>query len=253
MRFALLYNPRLLCERLAIESTRRRRLARLRGTAADRLSPGHIDSLELLEMLRGEGIDVIYDIGANIGTWTLLAKALYPDAQIHAFEPLPRHRDDFRANLARFADVRLHGVALGNRDQEDRQLHVMDFSDASSLLALAEPGRSHWGIGEIAQVPVKLCRLDDYRQRFDLPKPDLIKLDVQGYELEVLKGAKASLTSVKALIVEVSFAEFYEGQCLFEELVGFVAEQGFRLKAIGVNTPLGRPLAQTDGLFVRTT
>jgi FkbM family methyltransferase len=251
MRSALLYNPRLLCERLATESIRRRRSARLRGTPADRLSPDHIDSLELLELLRDQDISVIYDIGANVGTWTLLAKAIFPDAKIHAFEPIPRHQSAFRTNVAALADVSLHTVALGNREEQAQQLHVTDFSDASSLLPLAASGRAQWGIREIECLPVTLCRLDDYRIRFGLPAPDLIKLDVQGYELEVLRGARTALTTAKAVIAEVSFVEFYEGQCLFEEFVGFVAGHGFRLKAVGVNTPLGQPLAQTDGLFVR--
>src|SRR5215472_16265103 len=92
MNPALLYNPRLLCERLAVASIRRRRMARLKRTPAGRLRLGHIDSLELLEMATAHiDIQVIYDIGANIGTWTLLAKAIIGGACVHAFEPLPAH------------------------------------------------------------------------------------------------------------------------------------------------------------------
>ena len=96
MRLELIYNPRLLCERLAEISLARRRLAKLRGTVAAGLTTGHIDSLELLELLRPNPPQVIYDVGANVGTWTLLAKALYPAAQIHAFEPLSMHTEKFR-------------------------------------------------------------------------------------------------------------------------------------------------------------
>ena len=91
MRLELLYNARLLCERLAIESVRRRRLAALKGTQAAGLALGHIDTLELVELAGQAGISVIYDIGANVGTWSLLAKSLIPGARIHAFEPLPKH------------------------------------------------------------------------------------------------------------------------------------------------------------------
>jgi FkbM family methyltransferase len=253
MRRALLYNPRLLCERLATESVRRRRLARLRGTPAERLSIGHIDSLELLELLQPQDVGVIYDVGANVGTWTVLAKSIFPQAAVHAFEPLVRHHDGFRAHTAGFRDVTLHPVALGDEDRQGRPMRVTDFTDASSLLPLAAQGARHFGIAEIEQSPVVLHRLDCYRARLGLPAPDLIKLDVQGYELEVLKGAAGTLAGTKAVIAELSFAEFYEGQCLFEEFVGFVAARGFRLKAMAVNTPLGQPLWQTDGLFVRAT
>src|ERR1700722_2955050 len=99
MRLELLYNPRLLCERLAIESVRRRRLAALKDTQAAGLALGHIDTLELVELAGQAGINVIYDIGANVGTWSLLAKALIPAARIHAFEPLAKHQAQFLHTL----------------------------------------------------------------------------------------------------------------------------------------------------------
>lgn len=92
MRTALLYNPRQLCERLATASLRKRRLAALRNTPAAGLALGHIDTLELVQLARDAGVSVAYDIGANVGTWSLLAKALMPGAVVHAFEPLPEHR-----------------------------------------------------------------------------------------------------------------------------------------------------------------
>jgi hypothetical protein len=96
MRLELLYNPRLLCERLAIASIRSRRLAKLSNTPARGLSLGHVDSLEFLELARPLGIHSIYDIGANVGSWTLLAKSIIPNAAIEAFEPLPKHHASFQ-------------------------------------------------------------------------------------------------------------------------------------------------------------
>src|ERR1700686_1690941 len=114
MRLELLYNPRLLCERLAIESVRRRRLATLEGTQAAKLSLGHIDTLELVQLASAAGIRVIYDIGANVGTWSLLAKALVPEVRIEAFEALPKHQTEFLRNFTGCADVTLHSIALGS-------------------------------------------------------------------------------------------------------------------------------------------
>jgi len=113
MRFELLYNPRLLIERLAIASQRRRRFSKLRGTVAAKLKLGHIDSLELLEIINSEQIQTIYDVGANVGTWSLLAKAIMPQAVIHAFEPLSIHFDEFYARTANISDINLHKLALG--------------------------------------------------------------------------------------------------------------------------------------------
>ena len=250
MRLALLYNPRLLCERLAIESVRRRRLARLKDTPASGLSLGHIDSLELLELLAAADIRVIYDIGANVGTWTLLANAVMPHATIHAFEPLSDHCNRFASNTRAVSNVTLHRVALGAEEKAAR-LHVMDFSDASSVLPLAEIGQSTFGTREIDQRTVQVRALDRYRREHQLPFPDLMKLDVQGYEAEVLRGAVECVAKATAIITEVSFAAFYRDQPLFADIVRMLDDHGFRLHALSAHTPLGQPLCQTDALFVK--
>jgi FkbM family methyltransferase len=250
MRLELLYNPRLLCERLAIESVRRRRLAALKGTQAAGLALGHIDTLELVELAGQAGINVIYDIGANVGTWSLLAKSLIPGARIHAFEPLPKHQTEFLHNFTGTEDVTLHAIAVGS-DNATETLHVTDFSDASSLLQPNEASWSQFGVREVAQFPLQVFRLDDYRLDKQLPWPDLIKLDIQGYELEALRGGPECLTSAKAIVAEVSFIEYYEGQCLFHDLVTYLAEFGLFARAFGINMPTGRPVGQTDVLFMR--
>lgn len=250
MRPELLYNPRLLCERLALESINRRRQGRLHNTVAKDLHLQDISSLELLELVTPENINVIYDIGAHVGTWTLLAKAIFPSAQVHAFEPLAEHQGGFRKQFVGAKDVTLHPVALGSANTSTF-FHVNDASSASSVLPLADACRFHFGLREVEQVPVRLHCLDDYRTAHQLSLPDMIKLDVQGYELEVLKGGPQCLRSAKAVLMEVSFVELYCGQPLFADVVRFMADHGFRLHALSMATPVGEPLLQTDVLFLQ--
>jgi FkbM family methyltransferase len=250
MRRQLFYNPRLLCERLATESVGRRRLAELRGTPGANLKSGHIDTLELVKLARHAGIKVVYDIGANAGTFSLLAKSVLGDVQIHAFEPLAEHQAQFVRTFAGDARVILHPVAVGS-DNKEGTLHVTEYSDESSLLPPSETGRVHFGTREVNRIPLQIFRLDDYRRAKHLPFPDLIKLDIQGYELEALRGGTECLGSAKAVIAEVSFVEYYEGQCLFHDVVGFLAACQFFVRAFGVNTPTGETLGQTDVLFMR--
>lgn len=249
MRLELLYNPRLLCERLAEISLSARRIAKLRGTVASNLKSGHIDSLELLELLSGNPPAVIYDIGANVGTWTLLAKAVFPSSEIHAFEPLPGHVKQFNQSTERIDRVVLHEIGLGS-NTGSAVMNVTDFSDASSFLPLSDSGRRHWDLGNVSETSVPIHRLDDWIRAHGLPNPNLIKLDVQGFELEVLKGATNALARSSAVLTEVSFFEIYEGQCLFHEVTRFLSDSGFHLVALGCGGNVPVPLLQTEALFL---
>jgi FkbM family methyltransferase len=221
----------------------------LRGTIAANLLTGHIDSLELLEIARRWQPSVIYDIGANVGTWTRLARAVLPHTQLHAFEPLPEHIARFRHELHDVPNIVLHPVALG-ATAGVAAFHVVSFSDASSFLPLSTAGVSEWQFAEQRTESLPLVPLDDHVQSAGIPLPDLLKLDVQGFEVEVLKGATACLAHACAVITEVSFVEYYEGQPLFADLVTFLNERGFVPHAFGVQTAVGRPIGQTDVLFV---
>lgn len=82
--------------------------------------------------------------------------------------------------------------------------------------------------------------------------PVLLKIDVQGGELGVLRGAERSLQHVDAVLVECSFVEFYDGQPLAHDVLDFLGEQGFRLTGAGTpTTDANGSVVQIDLLFVR--
>jgi FkbM family methyltransferase len=250
MRASLLFNPFDALERLALASRRWRRRRRLRGTPAERLAAGHIDGLELLEMLRENPPGVIHDIGANAGTWTCLAKSIFPLAVVEAFEPLEDQRPGFTKWTAKLADVHLHQVALGPRDGTVT-LEVTDFADATSVLALSAEGRRTFNVSPSGRREVPMATLDGLVASGKVRPADLIKLDIQGYELEALRGAEQCLGLARAVICEVSFRPFYEGQVLFGEILAHLGGRGFRLHAFGQSLDPGAPVAQADALFLK--
>lgn len=228
---------------------RRARRLELRGTPAAALQSGHIDSLELLKLARDSGppVRVVYDLGANVGTWTLLAKAVIPGVVVEAFEPLSAHAQQFLAVTGGVPSVRLHQVALGANAGEAR-LKVTSYSDAASLLDVAAASKEDFGVIPGPEVGVLLAPLDQWVAAHDLRWPDLIKLDLQGYEIEALKGAKHCLEHARWVLCEMSFREYYHGQPSFAEVVRFLDAAGFDLRAFP-STGHGLVWQQTDALF----
>jgi FkbM family methyltransferase len=240
---------------LAGRLSRRRRLRRLSATVASDLGTDHIGSLELLEWVRLSArppVSVIYDLGANVGTWTALARAVFPSAVVHAFEPLPQHFAGFEQRTRGWDGVVLHRVALG-ACPGFADMDVTSYSDAASLLPLAPASTEYFGLTSGVRVRVPVARLDDWRGERSLPQPDLLKLDLQGYELEALRGAEATLPGVRYVLTEVSFVELYRGQPLFTEVVAFLAHRGFHLTGLGHDGAAWVPLVTTDALFTRRT
>ena len=100
-----------------------------------------------------------------------------------------------------------------------------------------------------------LRTLDSILATDNFPQPDLIKLDVQGYELEVLKGSETALAGAEAVLMEVSIVELYQESPVLHHVTAFMAERGFRAYDICslLRRPLDRALCQIDIIFVKET
>jgi FkbM family methyltransferase len=246
-----LYTPHLLAQRIADALATRYRLRRLRNTEASDLLLGHIDSLELLDIVQADlRPTTIYDIGASGGTWTLLARTICPQAEVHAFEPLDYAVHDFDRRAGKVGRVTLHKIALGAAPKS-ASMFVLARADASSVLPPVGTESPEAEGRVCSTVNVQMDSLDHYVAVNSLPAPDLIKLDVQGYELEVLRGGSESLSKARAVITEVSFREFYRGQSVFSDMVAFLGARGLHAAAFARTFPTGARLAQTDVLFCR--
>ncbi len=225
------------------------RVRSLRGTPGERLKPGHIDSLEILQNLRDRKIRVIYDIGANRGTWTLLARSIFPDAEIIAFEPLTGHVEEFKRNTGNLKKIRIFETCLGSKPGK-ALIQITNFSDAASLLTPSRKGIKEWSLRVEKQKKVNLTTLDILLRSRQIPIPDLIKMDVQGYEMEVLKGSTGLLAKkTPLLLLEVSFEKIYSNQPLFSDVVQYLSKKGFQIKSFGKGLSPGIKAKQIDVLF----
>lgn len=228
------------------------RRKQLKNTIAEKLTLGEIDSLELLNLCKEKGdVKTIYDIGANIGTWAVLAKSIFSSSDIQCFEPLEIHTEKFNQNTQNIKDIKLHPVALGTSNSTEI-IHITSQSDSSSLLPITKKQTEVFGIEHKKDQLVSVVSLDSYVEENNLPRPDLMKLDIQGFELEALKGASSCMKTCKFIILEISFIEFYKNQPLFEEVVSFMFSKHFRIMSFGYNTATGIEISQTDVLFRNT-
>jgi FkbM family methyltransferase len=192
--------------------------------------------------------NVIFDVGAHVGTWTLLSKSILPEATIHAFEPLPHHVDELERNIATLSGVYVHKIGLGSH-RHVAEMRITNRSDASSILELTAHAEVTYGLSEVKLLAIQVETIDGLIEKGAAPLPDLIKLDVQGFEIEVLRGAQYALRRCAWVICEVSFEEYYAGQPLFHDVAKLMGECGFRVHAFSHATPLGARLTQTDVLF----
>ncbi|MGR6034300.1 MAG: FkbM family methyltransferase [Candidatus Nitrosoglobus sp.] len=193
---------------------------------------GVVASVEHISVLRHLGCHTVVDIGANRGQFALVARYCFPQAQIIAFEPLTKPVDKFRRVFAGVGQVTLHQVAIGP-GQGQVTIHISARDDSSSLLSItALQGKVFPGTAEIATEVVKIAPLSDFLAVEDIQSPALLKLDVQGYELETLKGCEALLHCFTYVYCECSFMELYAGQALADEVIAWLLERGFRLKGV---------------------
>jgi hypothetical protein len=133
-------------------------------------------------------------------------------------------------------------------------MHVSAKDDSSSLLAIgAQQITTFPGTHEERTTEVTVDVLNTYLDE-DLPRPCLLKIDVQGFELEVLRGAGDGLSRVDEVLVEASFVELYTGQALADEVVQYLAEHGLRLvDVLGIVRAVDGTALQADLLFRRPT
>lgn len=169
---------------------------------------------------------VFFDIGANTGWYTMLAASLSPSSSIHSFEPLSEHTKCLAesASVNRYNErIHIHELALSNA-QGHAEILLAGSGSSLNKNFLGKPAKTRKIRTEI---------LDVYLQNNQLPFPDFIKIDVEGHEYEVLKGAIAILDQHPILFIEVAQSlkkikrDFINEN--FEEVFKILEEKGYKV------------------------
>lgn len=232
-----------------------RRLVRARGWDLVRYPGGrHPDHLRTL-LLAEVGVDLVVDVGANVGQYGRLLRDWGYRGRILSFEPM---RDEYAA-LARAAEGDPHWdvvrSALGAETGE-LTIHVAGNSISSSVLPMLERHvQSAPRSAYVSTQVVPVSRLDEAAaEALHAATTPYLKIDTQGYEATVLEGAAGLLDKFVGIELELSLQPLYEGPRLMPELMEWLARLGYRLARLSpglTNGSRGETL-QVDGIFART-
>jgi FkbM family methyltransferase len=206
----------------------------------------------LLEDLKHRGLRcrTIIDVGANQGHWSRMAKHVFPAATCVLIEPQTEMKSSLDAFRKEFPDSHIV-VAGAGPEKGVRTLTIWDDLVGSSFLP--KPDSSLKAKGR--QRDIEIIAIDDYLRAHGLAGPGLIKLDVQGFEIEALKGAASTFGQTEAYILEVSLFDFEDvpGIPILSEVIGFMSDRGYVAYDFAgfLRRPRDGALGQCDICFVK--
>ena len=185
----------------------------------------------------------IFDVGAHSGEFAKLCRRIWPVAKLTCFEVLPHRVAELQAWSATDGNVDIIPCLLGAETRSAVPFHEME--TASSVF------QEHLS----PRVPVRsypMTTIDETVRNLGLQPPAFLKLDVQGYELEILNGAKSTLSSIEAILAEVNFIDIHRDVHLLDDIIVFLRDNNFVAYDIcGMHRrPLDAALWQADFMFV---
>lgn len=199
-------------------------------------------------------VTLVLDCGANVGQYGKMLRQAGYRARIVSFEPSTNAFEQLASVAAKDPLWECHRVALGARPGAGT-IHVAANSVSSSLLPVTEES--------IAAEPacafshdenIVIERLDSLAERIYIDDEVIwLKIDVQGFELEVLRGSAGIIDRISAIELEMSTVPLYEGQPLVGDVLGHLQNLGFELVGCdpGFSDPVSGYMLQMDGVFVR--
>jgi FkbM family methyltransferase len=207
-------------------------------------------AVEHISALKRLSVGSVIDVGSNKGQFSLVIRHLFPDAEIHAFEPLENERRIFQSVVT--DPVKQYPMALGATSGE-ATFYLTSRADSSSLLRPANAQETAFGVTLSSSTTVPVARMSDIIDVSDLSPPVLLKLDVQGGELDVLKGAVDILPLIDSIYTEASFISLYQHQPLAGDITTFLSQHGFIFRGVfNISSAPDLGPAQADFLFLRS-
>lgn len=195
---------------------------------------------------------IYYDIGARDGlihNWDQLAQQGFIEA--YGFDPAAEHVSSL---ATRDSHVTYLPFALGDKNEKKRLIHTFMPGCSSFLepnLELLKSYPAHKIFEVVGESEVEARTINSVVDDGSVPAPHILKLDTQGFELPILKGASNVLKDVLCIQLETQFKPMYKNQALFPEVKEFLEAHGFILRQLIVNGPYEGEFLEADAYFSR--
>jgi FkbM family methyltransferase len=209
----------------------------------------------LAHLIRAKGIDAVIDVGANIGQYALMLRRIGFAGQIYSFEPVASVFEQLERVAADDPNWHCFQIALGD-EPSSRTINVYGSKVFSSFLDANDYSRQIWsGLREATHEEVTVMRLDSL---FDeLPKCAearhvMLKLDTQGFDLNVFRGASRILDRIQVLQSEVALIAIYDGLPDPFRALAEYRDKGFNISGMfPINRDASLAVIEYDSVMVR--
>jgi FkbM family methyltransferase len=226
------------------------------GFNLERFNPRNNTALRRNILFNRLNITLLIDVGANAGYYGKeIRKAGYKN-KIISFEPIKNAFDVLLINTKKFKQWEAYNLALGVEDTQT-EINISENSCSSSILNILDTHtNAEKSASYIGKQNITIKTLDSFIDTlsFKTHKEIYLKIDTQGFELEVLKGATKALTYINTIQLEMSLEPLYAQQALYNEVFTFLWQHGYTLIDIepGFTDKHTGKLLQIDGIFRKT-
>lgn len=223
-----------------------------------RIVPRDRDPYTLLKLIESNSFSAVIDVGANNGMTCAHWLKKFPDAHVYAIEAQHSYLNDLKAIERQHPNrLTIWNFAASDKKEEIQFFIHEDHLSSSSTLQSTNishdllPFTRKTRIETVTALPI-----DDLIEsaNISLKSNTLLKLDVQGAELKVLKGAKKTLSSIQQIFCEINLQDLYEGQAKLIDILALLENYGFRLSGFSeqFHTEAGNAI-YFDAVFSKTT
>ena len=196
--------------------------------------------MNLIEIVKKLDIKTVYDIGANQGHWSINAKSYLPEAKFYLFEASNYYKERLQNTKLDFF-IELLSDEVGKE---------VDFYDSTASGESYYKENTIWNINYIPKKRLTNT-IDNFVLTNKIPLPEFIKLDTQGSELDILKGASDTMKNVKVILTEMPIIEYNEGAPDIQVYVNYFDKSGFYPMNLEQAHHLDNVLVQIDIVFLR--